>query len=677
MSSSEYDTRLLRERIADNPRPAMLWASVAVFLVMLEFARLLSGIQGVVTIAQYLFGVTAMIPDWIGGNFASVFGSFVGYLVTDVVTFAFLFGFATILSLVLPLSIADRLTPVFEYTGQRETRRRAVYLERLLLTLAIGLVGLVVILVPIGSLSGALYATVVSIPVLGALLDTFLTQLQFVGSNLSITSRELIPNMGHRTPDGGWEGTFLGLSPAWAWAIRVTLVYLYAFICLGWIWKGYNIYRDEYRVADWTPRDDTIKRFLNHYWGMFGFIIVFMFVVMALWAPAVSPVTAQEEIYSPWDEDESSFTYYNPPGDPINESDAIEEVTEQAGEENETVLNGDETGEIGEQEENETAGEDSPILDEDEDDDDIFGDGIGISNGGVDPGIGDDSPDPTDIAEEETGLITITHGQANIYSQSTGGPNFGPFSYDPYDRWAPLGTTSSGHDMLTHLAYGSRTTLVIGLTAITLGGFIALLLSLLTAYYKGLVDMLTVLASDTVISIPALLMVMMLSIILADHSLAEPMDGAVLLGLIFAFAYWPVMWRSIRGPSLQVAEEEWVDAAKSYGQRPLATMRKHMAPYIAGYIMIYASLLLGGIIIFSAALSFLGIGISEPTPEWGRLIADGRGHISTASWHISTVPGIFIVLVVMALNALGDGIRDAIDPQADVGEDAAASAGGG
>jgi len=116
-------------------------------------------------------------------------------------------------------------------------------------------------------------------------------------------------------------------------------------------------------------------------------------------------------------------------------------------------------------------------------------------------------------------------------------------------------------------------------------------MSLVTAYYKGLVDILTVITSDTIISIPAFLLVMMISVVFQDgnHPLAEPLNGGVLLGLIFAFVYWPGMWRTIRGPSLQVAEEEWVDAARSYGQTPANTMRKHMAPYIAGY-MIYLRL---------------------------------------------------------------------------------------
>jgi len=96
--------------------------------------------------------------------------------------------------------------------------------------------------------------------------------------------------------------------------------------------------------------------------------------------------------------------------------------------------------------------------------------------------------------------------------------------------------------------------------------------------------------------------------------------------------------------------------------------------------MIYGSLLLGGIIISTAALSFLGLGINSPTPEWGRLVSDGRAFVSTPSWHVATIPGLMIVLVVTAFNALGDGLRDAIDPEADTGgtdDTGTAAAGGG
>jgi peptide/nickel transport system permease protein len=283
---------------------------------------------------------------------------------------------------------------------------------------------------------------------------------------------------------------------------------------------------------------------------------------------------------------------------------------------------------------------------------------------------------PADGSDE---VETLRHCRANDYSRSTGDENVGVWSYDDFDRFSPLGTTPSGGDLMTQLAHGARTSLIIGLTGLGLAMLIALVMALLTAYYKGLLDLFTVLTADTIVSIPLFLMVMMLSAVLSgsDHPLVTPLDGGLLLALIFAFAFWPGLWRAIRGPTLQVAEEDWIDAAESYGQTPSKIMRKHMAPYVISYTMIYASLLVGSAIIITAALSFLGLGISEPTPEWGRIINSGRAYITTSSWHISTVSGLMIVFVVAGFNALGDGIRDAIDPESDVGEGDATAAGGG
>jgi peptide/nickel transport system permease protein len=214
-----------------------------------------------------------------------------------------------------------------------------------------------------------------------------------------------------------------------------------------------------------------------------------------------------------------------------------------------------------------------------------------------------------------------------------------------------------------------------------MSGLVAVALALLTAYYKGLVDLTTVVAADSVMSLPLLLLLILLSVVLADTWIASIYSGAFVLALILGATQWPFLWRAVRGPAFQVSEREWIDAAKSYGQRPNVTMRKHMLPYIVGYLFVYTSMTLGGIIIIVAGLSFLGLGINPPTPEWGRAINAGQQYVTTASWHISLIPGLMIVLVVTAFNALGDGIRDAIDPQSGTGEgegaEAAAAGGGG
>ncbi|MGQ3328700.1 ABC transporter permease [Halorubrum sp. FL23] len=563
------DDKLFRDRVRENPRPATVWLAGLALLLLLEIGRVFAGVGQAFGIVGFTVELFASIPASVGDNVAGTLGGAAGFVATALTAVLIAFAITVPVSGSVPDAAVDILGLDLSRRGRRWAKRAEL---TFVLVAAAGLIAYT----PVGGAFSALIGAIT-----GG-VDALASALP------SITSRDLIANTGHRLPDGGWEGTFLGLSPAAAWAIRTGLVFAYATAFLVWLWRGFNVYRTHYRLADWTPRDDTVRRFRHNYWGLFGFVIVFLFVVLALWAPAVSPVEAQHNIYEP---NAHEFQYL------------------------------DENGEV----------------------------------------------------------TSTTHVFANLQSRSDGQNTIGPMSYDGYGRWAPLGTTNRGQDMMTHLSYGARTSLVIGVTAIGLGALIAVVLSLLSSYYKGITDIATVMASDTIQAVPALLLIMLVSVVFqeANHPIAQPLDGGLLLALIFAFAYWPGMWRAIRGPSLQVSEQEWVDAAKSYGQTPLQTMRKHMAPYIAGYILIYGSLLIGGVIISTAALTFLGLGINPPTPEWGRLINGGQSYISTSSWHVATIPGIAIVLVVIAFNALGDAIRDAIDPEADVDESEAATAGGG
>lgn len=571
--TEEPDAPTIRRRIEETPRPALIWLTGVLVLVILEFSRLMHAVLTFGDGFAFLFDGFKAGPAWVGSNVADTLGPLAGsgaFLATAVLM---LFVLATMVEWFLPGRILAWLK-LYERFDLKATRRQRLKLERAAITAIIGAAAAILAFTPVGDLAQGL-------------LHALIAVIESLASLPALTSPEAIPNQGHRLPEGGWSGTFLGLSPAWAWTVRVTLVLLYAGSVVVWSWYGYNLYRKYYRKADWTPRDDTLRRMRGHSWGLFGLTVVFLFVVLAAWAPAISPVPVEHNVYQP-------FVY------------------------------------------------------------------------------------EFEYLSEEGTVESIAHGTANIQTRSDGQNTVAPLSYDQYDRWAPLGTTPRGQDMLTHLTYGARNSLIIGIIAIGLGALIAMMLSLISSYYKGIVDVATILASDTIISIPALLLIMLLVIIFrgGNHFLAEPLDGGLLLALIFAFSLWPGMWRAIRGPSLRVAEEEWVDAAKSYGQTPFTTMRKHMAPYVAGYMMIYASLLLGAVIIITAALTFLGLGISPPTPEWGRLINQGRDYIATDSWHVSTVSGLMIVLVVVGFNALGDGIRDAIDPESRVGRGGAAAGGG-
>ncbi|WP_049922952.1 ABC transporter permease [Halopiger djelfimassiliensis] len=567
-ASTESDTTL-RDRIAANPRPALVWVTGVVVLIALELGRAAGGVVRLGGAVRFLIEGIAAGPRWFEGVVTGSAGPAAGTIAFGIIAVLLLALTAVLLKwLVIPWSLVDRLD--LEVSSELED-----VIERALWTVVLGAVAAVLVATPVGGL-------------IEAVIGVVTRGLDWVSSLPTLTSREVIPNQGYKTPDGSWEGTFLGLSPAVAWALRVAVVYAYAFVFLGWFWKGYEIFRTHYREADWTPRDDSVNRLRNHYWGMFGFIVVFAFVVMALWAPAVSPVTAEENLYSPY---EHQIEYY-----------------------------------------------------------------------------------------DDGGVQTITHGDANGNTSSDGTNNVGLMSYDQYDRFHPAGTNQDGKDLFTFLAYGSQVSLVIGILATVLMAFVATALALITAYYKGVADLLTVVVSDSIISMPRLLVVLLLSVLFmeANHPLATIYDGGLLLALIFAATGWPFLWRAVRGPSLQVAEQEWIDAAKSYGQSPVTTMRKHMSPYIAGYMLIYASLSLGGVIIGVAALSFLGFGVQAPTPEWGRAVYEGRPYVSTVSWHIATIPGIMVVILVTGFNALGDGIRDAIDPQSEAGgNDAGAAATGG
>lgn len=407
----------------------------------------------------------------------------------------------------------------------------------------------------------------------------------------TLLSREVIPNQGHRMgPDGPWAETFMGLEPRLAWLLRVTLIVVYAFVVAYWLFRGWDIFRIYYRQADWTPTDDIINRLRSHRWGVFGVVIILLFLTMALFGPALGPTTVEANIQSPYGH---YVEYYS------NETGQVENVTV---------------------------------------------------------------------------------GNANFNSKSKGeGTNVGPMTYDSFDRFHPFGTLTNGRDLFTFMMGGARTTITVVGIAIGLSAGIAAALGMISAFYSGTVDLGVLTVADGITSVPQLLLLIMVSAVFAGHWITNVLNGGFLLAILFGLTGWPGLWRAVRGPALQVAQEEWVDAAESFGQRPALIMWKHMFPYVVGYLLVYASMSAGGIIIAMSALSFLGngLGVTAPTPAWGRAIDLGQNYVSTPSWHISLIPGLMIVALVTGANALGDGLRDAIDPETDSGDGEQAAAGGG
>jgi len=453
--------------------------------------------------------------------------------------------------------------------------------------LVVAVTGFVEVLV--GAFSGSAAESVLGVQ---RSLSGFLDGLRSAAHSVpTLLSRETLPNQGYQTgPSSAWEGTFLGLQPAVVWAVRATLVYVYAAVVTYWLFRGWNIFREYYRRADWTPRDDVVDRLRGHRWGQFGILVVLVFVTMAMFAPALGPTTVERNIESPYSHE---LQYY----------------------------------------------------------------------------------------DAESGSVETTYvGDANFNSKSKGegDQNVGVMSYDDYGRFHPFGTLTNGRDLFTFAVVGARISMSIAALSIVLASLLAVIASMTSAYYKGLVDLTTILVADGITSIPGLLLLLMVGMAFQGHWIAGILHGGFLYALAFGVILFPGLWRAVRGPALQVSEEEWIDAAKSFGQRPRTTMRKHMLPYVLPYLLIYASMSVGGVIITLSALSFLGngLGIDPPNPAWGRAISMGRNYVSTQSWHIAFIPGMFIVVLVTGLNALGDGLRDAIDPESEGGGEEEAAAGG-
>jgi len=547
------DDRPLSDRVAETPRPAAVWALGAAVLLAVELGDIADAVLslGGMAVGAVAFGYSGTL------SLVSADGP-VGLLALAG------FGFGLFVA-GLGVATWTRVRAVHRVTDRFAFRTRQV-LDGVVFGAAIAVATWLA--VTLGVVDGLAAAGGAVQSLLGAVADL-----------PTLTARETIPNQGYQTPDGTWHGTFMGLAPAYAWALRVVVVYVYTAVALAWVWVGYLWYRAHYRRVDWTPRDDVVRRLRSHRWGQFGMVVTFLFLTMAVFAPSLATTSAQQNLYEPFSH---SIQYYDADTDSVRET-----------------------------------------------------------------------------------LV----GTANLQTQSEGyaEANFGPMSYDQYDRFHPAGTLTNGKDLWTFLAYGARVSLVIGLLSIGVSAVLATVFSLFSAYYRGLIDLVLVVVGDTIMGVPRLLMLILLTVILSDTWIAGLYNGGILLALILAGTGWPFLWRSFRGPTLQIAEEEWVDAARSYGQSATGIMRLHMLPYLVGYLLIYSSLILGGVILAVAGLSFLGFGITAPTPEWGRAVNLGREYVASASWHISLIPGIMITLVVMGFNAMGDALRDAVDPKSDDG----------
>ncbi len=243
--------------------------------------------------------------------------------------------------------------------------------------------------------------------------------------------------------------------------------------------------------------------------------------------------------------------------------------------------------------------------------------------------------------------------------------------YDPYDSnlnevglpvrlegpsWSfPLGTDAIGRDVFSRIIYGSRVSLLVGLGAVALGTVFGTFVGLVSGYFVGKVDQVLQRVVDTLMAIPAIVLA------LAVITMLQP--GLFNIILVIAIVIAPGTSRVVRGTVLAIKENVYIEAARSIGAGGPRIVLRHILPNVVAPIIVIASIWVGNAIVIEAALSYLGLGTPPPTPTWGGMLAlEGRRHLENAPW-LALAPGAAISIAVLAVNMLGDALRDVLDPR--------------
>ena len=237
--------------------------------------------------------------------------------------------------------------------------------------------------------------------------------------------------------------------------------------------------------------------------------------------------------------------------------------------------------------------------------------------------------------------------------------------YDPYTiapteamqppSWShPAGTDRLGRDILTRILHGTSISIQMGLIGVGIGAILGLVFGLLGGYFGGWLDAVITFVLNVLLALPGILLAL---VIMA--SLGPGLENVMIAVGISAM---PSFARVVRGSTLSVRAKEYVQAAQALGCSALRIIVRHVLPNVLGPVIVMATLWFATSILIGASVSYLGLGAEPPTPEWGAMVNEGRNYLRRA-WWISTMPGIAIMVVAIALNLVGDSLRDALDPR--------------
>jgi peptide/nickel transport system permease protein len=241
-----------------------------------------------------------------------------------------------------------------------------------------------------------------------------------------------------------------------------------------------------------------------------------------------------------------------------------------------------------------------------------------------------------------------------------------PYAPDLYKQFIPpawekggssqylLGTDYFGRDVLSRVIYGARITVIVAFLAILLSGLLGTVLGLLAAYRGGIVDAVVMRTTDSLISIPYLVIAIVLTAVF----------GASLLNVVLVLTVfqWPVYARQMRAEGLVIRESEYVALAKIAGVSHFTMLYRHFFLNVVPTLLVLSTFHIGEVIMWEATLSFLGLGIPTPMPSWGLMVSEGKDFL-VLRWWLSAVPGVAILLTVLAANIFGDWLRDYLDPR--------------